>query len=139
MIISPGGNDVYDSFGVWANLGEVAPEYNVWEKFPVSTSFGNTTFRLSYSCADFTQIRSFAYLRVIYFNIDTQLATRSRKIYPKPNSEEISFPYNPEYRDRSTIYYSRVFEIKRLFRYRARIGYAQQDVLWSVKIEELLG
>lgn len=136
MIISPGGFTTYDDIGAWLNLGTIAPEYNVWEKFPVQANFFNSVFRLTYDCSDYAKIRSFGYLRSVYSS-DVEIHDRANRFYPKPGLEIIYFKYPDDFKVRSS-YFPRRFEVMRIFKGRLNLGYSA-DISWTVKLEELEG
>ncbi len=82
----------FDLAGQWQYLGIITPQFEDWQRFPISSNSFSPLIRLTfYDESDFKKIGSFGYLRVAYNFPDTFFSKWSR-VYPSSNRSVLSFP-----------------------------------------------
>lgn len=122
-----------DAFGDWKDLGTLTlTSVNEWYKFPITSyPIYTRSYRLTFQCSNFTKVRSFGWLRPVYFVSGApSLYARAIRVYPKPEPLLLEFPIPQDLLSRNIDYQD--FEIKRVLgRYRS------SDLIWSVTLESL--
>ncbi|MDJ0844984.1 hypothetical protein [Crocosphaera sp.] len=72
----------FDLAGSWQYLGTITPQFEQWQRFPVSTASFNPLIRLTfYDDFNFEKIGSYGYLRVAY-NFPDRFFSKGTRIYP---------------------------------------------------------
>ena len=127
---------ITDDIGVWNNLGTVAPTTDKWLKFPTTATGANATLRVSYVCADWTKLNSYILIRPQYQTSNSLANGTAIRLYPENVSTIIELPIPQDLQDRSV--YFRNFEVKKVLRWRRKIGITPDSKL-DVKLEELWG
>lgn len=123
---------IVDDFGAWDLLGTVEPQFDQWLEFPDYTTSLSNLCRLIFE-GDFSNIKSFAYLRCTYVVGVTEIKGVWWRIYPKPQTEIIIYPHPLEFGQLKTNP-NRYFEIQKRFYYRNFIG-TRQDSTWNVTLQ----
>ncbi|MDJ0661571.1 MAG: hypothetical protein QNJ42_19100 [Crocosphaera sp.] len=125
----------FDLAGSWQYLGTITPQFEQWQRFPISTASFSPLIRLTfYDDFNFNKIGSFGYLRVAYNFPDTFFSKWSR-IYPNFDRSVLSFPIPKELLLTSNVV-TRHFEIMKRNKYN-RPGWVVHDTQWSCAIESL--
>lgn len=128
-----------DNMGQWYNLGNVTPQPFKWVKFPRATLDFNASFRLNFNNFKPKGENGYAWLRLIYLTNARNrqpLVEQSIRIYPKAESNIVTFPYPEEFSSKFIKVY-RKFEIQKIIPLTRRNGVTSFNV-WNISIEELI-
>ncbi len=126
-----------DDIGVWNNLGSVKPKYQEWLKFPITATGANTAIRVSCSCPSWDKLNSYILIRPRYSTANSDQVGQAVRIYPTENTKNVvEIPIPIDFQDRSV--YFRDFEVKKVLRWRRRIG-VTPDADLTITLEELWG
>lgn len=129
---------VTDYAGTWEYKGTIIPKLSIppnfyqWLRFPSSTTGGNSNCRLTYY-GDFSKIKTFGYLRVVY-DMGDLVYGAWRRIYPKAEKELLDLNVPEEILINSAAI-PRYFEITKVYKPSWRRYGSVLDESWSVAIE----
>jgi hypothetical protein len=122
---------ITDELGEWYQFGIVKPtEYNVWHKLTPIHKVKSGNYRFTFDCKDFARINSFIWVRSVYFKDGKELYSRSTRVYPHSVPIHVELPIPTSLK--LTGVESQRLEAKKLFKY-----YKHEDILWTVRAEEL--
>lgn len=126
---------ITDPFGVWGNLGTITPQPNQWITFPLIAYETNPTIRATFICSDFSKIRSYGLLRMV-FKVDGKASNYPAiRINPKDEQVNYEFPVPQDLLERGIT--ARSFEVMQKLYY-TYYG-ARTTISWSLQLEELWG
>jgi hypothetical protein len=125
-----------DDIGVWQLLGTITPKQKEWLKFPTTATGANATLRATYICSDWSKLNSYLLIRPRYQTFNSNQVGQAIRIYPEPLGNLFEIPIPPDFLERSV--YFRDFEVRKVLRWRRRIG-VTPDAILDVKLEELWG
>lgn len=128
-----------DNMGQWYNLGNVTPILFKWVKFPRATLDFNASFRLNFTGYNPKGDSGYAWLRLSYLtnaNNRKPLVEQAIRIYPKEESNIITFPYPEEFTAKFIKVYRR-FEIQKMANLPRNVGIKTVNT-WAINIEELV-
>lgn len=126
-----------DDIGVWNNLGSVQPTYRTWTKFPVTANGANATIRASFNSASWDKLNSYILIRPRYSTSNSDQVGQAVRIYPAQDIKNVvEIPIPLDFQERSV--YFRDFEVKKVLRWRRRIG-VTPDADLTITLEELWG
>ncbi|OKH47298.1 hypothetical protein NIES2101_23965 [Calothrix sp. HK-06] len=127
---------ITDDIGVWFNLGAINVTQN-WIKFPNTATGANATIRLSFNSPSWNKLNSYILIRPRYKTSNSDQVGQAQRVYPVQNLKIVlQVPIPEDFQERSI--YFRDFEVKKVLRYRRRIGYTP-DAELNVTLEELWG
>lgn len=123
-----------DDLGVWVQLGTINNSFN-WVSFPVSSSTGNSTYRVSFICDNFPKIKTICYLRAVYQTLGSKIVDQKWiKLYPKPEKEIVEIPLSPLFQKQNL---TRSIEIICKLKFNP-IGQTINDQPYQITLEEFL-
>lgn len=124
-----------DLAGDWQYLGLITPEFEQWQRFPVSTNSFSPLIRLTfYDESEFNRIGSYGFLRVAY-NFPDTFYSRWQRIYPSADRQVLSFSIPNELLLTSSVVL-RHFEIMKRNKY-SNPKFTVNDTFWSCAIESM--
>lgn len=125
-----------DDLGIWVQLGVLNNSFE-WQIFPVASSTGNTTYRVSFDCAnkEFFKIKTICYLRAVYQSQGSKVVDQKWiKLYPKLEKEIVEIPLNAILSQQLLL---RSIEIISRLKFRP-IGQKILDYPYTISLEEFL-
>jgi hypothetical protein len=128
-------NTITDDIGVWNDLGTITATQN-WTKFPITATGANATLRLSFFCSDWSKLNSYLLIRPRYQTANSNQQGTALRLYLEQTSSILELPIPRDFQERSI--YFRSFEVKKVLRWRRKIG-VTPDAILQVKLEELWG
>jgi hypothetical protein len=123
-----------DDLGIWVQLGTVNNGFD-WHSFPVSSSTGNSTYRIGFQCANFPKIKTICYLRAVYQTAGSKIVDQKWvKLYPKIEKEIVEVPLSPLFQKQNL---TRSIEIISKLKFNP-IGQTVLDQPYTITLEEFL-
>lgn len=121
-----------DDFGAWDDLGEVIPRTDQFTELPNFSLSESALIRLNYG-GDIDNAQSYAQIRGVYRLFNTEIFADWVRVYPKFQSEIISYAHPPEF-NLLKVRGERYFQVRKYHNRRRFIG-THPDSQWTINIQ----